>query len=877
MRMSGARRYGELAMNWACGLAVFAAVAAACMRRGFFFAGEMYGFLTVWFALCAVLALSALVLYAAAAAPLLAPPVPSRACSILLAKCSAVHRPAGGAGKGGVEKEAVGGTNGSSMELVAGVWKGGITKTAMMLLPGCSFVICILYGVHALRGPLSSQDTMDEILRWALYASFVLFALYAAGIRRGGILLAAVWHLTGLVLSLSALLAVCGGLPVPYMVAYTQSPEVSVTGARLAGLLQYPNTFGAVMAVFLLERLFAAAYGIGMERVELTAADGEVQGKLADSEKRAGTADGGAEGRGELEGSVGGDAEGRERLAGIVGGGACAGLTGRAKRALVRRAALWRHAARLLPLFPYAAALLLSESRGAWLAAACAGAAALLWKRQLTAPLLLAGAAPVAAAALLYRQLARTGLAVAPMPGLLLLAGLWAGALLAGLWLHRRSCRAAGGLRAAMLMLAAAGWTAAGSAVLMHVRARLTGPSTTAGARVLFYRDAWKLAAEAPWLGRGGGTWRQSYLAAQSRPYAGSQVHSGYLDILLNLGMAGLLAVLLMMIFAGWLIYRTSPRLLPPLLVIALHAAVDFDWSYGLMWLLFFLLPALALAAAMNRTDTNPEAAVLPHAQPAHSPAAAVMPHAQPARPPAATVLPYDFPAHPPAGAGRQLPENIPTLTASRILQSWKRWMNSAFILACGLSVICTVFSFQSMRGAALYKQAAGSPSPAIQAELLWQSLGWNPRAPQTAVALSHLLAQEQGTTLLLRSLEYSPGNAALHWAIAERYLQAGDPGEALVWIRRSLQRDRFNAARRLAAIEGMLELGERGLVEGDKRRAADGAAAGLALLRQYRLLARIEEGKGPQHNDRGFGAGRQAEGLDLRLRNLQAKLLFKE
>lgn len=88
--------------------------------------------------------------------------------------------------------------------------------------------------------------------------------------------------------------------------------------------------------------------------------------------------------------------------------------------------------------------------------------------------------------------------------------------------------------------------------------------------------------------GARGETWRSSYLAAQSRPYVGSQVHSGYLDILLNLGFAGLAAILLMLLAAGWLLAKSSPRLLPPFLVIVLHSAVDFDWSYGLIWLLLF-------------------------------------------------------------------------------------------------------------------------------------------------------------------------------------------------------------------------------------------------------------------------------------------------
>lgn len=826
MRINRFQQYRGMAVTLACSLALIAAGGAACVLRGFFFAKEMYLFLTVWFVLCGVLTLGGLVLYAASGRAKrlklkgdLAGKVETlRALpgGVVKGDIAEAERLAGSgrlvtdhAGKAEITQAAVEAVSGSGRMLDSSMSRVTRLRAIVWLLPGCCIVICILYAIHAFRGPLSSQGTLNELLRWAFYTSFALFAVLVAGNRRGGTLLAAVWHLLGLVISLSALLAVCGGLPVPYAVAYSQSPEVSATGARLAGLLQYPNAFGAVMAVFLLERLFAAAYGF-----RLTGPSGTVSGEdCAEGEVEASR---GAVNRAEQENIASGEAEG--------GAGSRAGETaiaGRVGRALGWSAELRRTAARLLPLFPYAAALLLSESRGAWLAAASAGAAALLWKRQLSALLLLAGAAPVAAAALLYRQLARTGLAAEPLPGLLLLAGLWAGALLAGLWLHRRSCRAAGWHRAAMLALAAVAWTAAASAVLLQVRARITGPSPTAAARGLFYRDAWKLAAEAPWLGRGGETWRHSYLAAQSRPYVGSQVHSGYLDILLNLGTAGLAAVLLLLLAAGWLVFKASPRLLPPLLVIILHSAVDFDWSYGLIWMLLLLLPAWAL------TET----------------------------------------------IARPVAEGTAILTRLR-----RSWPYAGIAVLCALTFMLSILSYQAMRGAALYKQAARtSTDPAAQTVLLRQSLAWNPREPQTAAALSRLLPEEQGMDLLQSSMQFSPGDAALHWELAERYLQGRDPGEALYWVRRSLKADIFNAAKRLAAIEGMLKMAERGLAEGNRQRAADSAAAGLELLRQYSLLAGREHSAGRRHNDRGFGINEQAEGVYLRLRALQALAIQDE
>lgn len=864
MRMNRLQRDGDLVKSLACGLALLAAGAAACTLRGFFFAGEMYRFLTVWFALCAGLAIGIRILYKAGGKE-------GSGGTRIIGRSAVTHPAArrqltGMKGDVSAQSWAVSGSStakhapemgpGSRGNVQAPGWETlhkPITRASVILLPGCSLAILVLYGIHALQGSLSLQGTLNELLRWGLYASFALLALCAAGARAGRYILAVLWHSLGLTISLSALLAVCGGLPLPYAVAYSPSPEVSATGARLAGLLQYPNTFGAMMAVFLLERLFAAAYGL--ERVEAgkAGAAGGVKRRINTGVEARGSADGGVEkdnatGREKCRSADGGDekdnATGRKECGSADGEMKPEEAAGGDERAAVSAAA-WLSAVRLLPLFPYAAALLLSESRGAWLAAAAACAAALLWKRQLCVPLLLTGAAPVAGAALLYRQLARTGLAVTPLPGLLLLAGLSAGALLAGLWVHRRGSRAAGGRRAAMLALAAAGWTAAGSAVLMHVRARITGPSPTAGARGLMYRDAWKLAAEAPWLGRGGETWRQSYLAAQSRPYVGSQVHSGYLDILLNLGIAGVTAVLLLLLAAGWLIIQASPRLLPPLLVIILHSAADFDWSYGLMWLLLFLLPAWALAEAKHGA-TAPTAGPPACLQSIAAPAPRYTDYAQPA-------------------SGRQL------------FLPMRVWRNAGITLICALACTFSLLSFQALRGSVVYKQAARNADPAARTALLRQSLEWNPRDPQTAVALSRLLPLEQGNALLLNALKYSPGNAALHWELAERDMNGSDPGAALYRIRQSLRLDVFNTAKRQAAVEGMLELSRRALAAEDWQKAADSAAAGLELLREYRLLAVNEADKGQQHNDRGFGLKQEAEGTGLRLRNVLAIALHNE
>ncbi|MEK3941564.1 O-antigen ligase family protein [Paenibacillus sp. FSL H3-0310] len=785
----------ESSIAYMCGALVITAGVGACLLRGLFFTEEMYPFLTLWFVLCCT-------------------------CSLYYLVGVGAWRKSGGGAVSGIT-----GVNGVS-EGSEGSEVSGENK-ALRILLSVPLIILSLYVIHWLRGPLSSQGTMNEMLRWGLYASFALLVCFCAVNRVGRRIVNVTWSMAGMFLSMSALLAVCGVVKLPFAVAYSNSSEVSATGVRLAGLMEYPNAFGAVMAVFLLERLFAVAvyYGEPKKSVNMLGARSVGLGmECAEAERRS-------------KGAGGVEAE--------------QGKAGSTTAALLR----------LLPLFPYTAALLLSESRGAWLTAACACAAVLLWKRQLIAPLLAAGAAPVAAAALLYRQLARAGLAVEPVPGLLLLAGLWAGALLAGLWLCRRQRSAAGTARAAMLALAAAGWTAAGIAVLLHVRERITGPSSTVSARGLFYRDAWRLAAEAPWLGRGGETWRHAYLAAQSRPYVGSQVHNGYLDILLNLGFVGLAAILLMLLATGWLLATKSPRLLPPFMVIVLHSVVDFDWSYGLFWLLLFWLPALALAEDKQKhqsAPTHPQSETkLPIQSTSTNPLTNVSTQANPLIAQSTSTNPLTnvtTPTNP--LIAYPTPKKSPQIRLRQLIGT----------TVCCFSLLLGVLSFHAAQGEKFYRQAIMSVDPSVKVELLQQSLGWNPRSPRTVIALSRLLSGEQSVSLLRQSLLYSPENASLSWELAERWMSSDHPGAALYWIDQSFRLDKYNNAKWVKAIEGMLLMGQKKLAEGNRKEGLVCVASGNELLLEYRRLAEEEANKGGQHNDREFQMTEQADDLSRRL-----------
>ncbi|WP_151737435.1 O-antigen ligase family protein ['Paenibacillus yunnanensis' Narsing Rao et al. 2020] len=784
---------------------------AACLKRGLFFSEEMYALLAVWFILFALWLGGR-----AAAAP---------------AEPADLRRP------------------------FSARWAQGRISFLMLC---CPFIVMLLYVLQLLRSPVSLQDTWHELLRWGLYGSFAVLAYSCAGTFRGGRLLAVLWHLTGMLLSLSALLAVYGGLNLPYAVAYSSSSSVSATGARLAGLLEYPNTFGAVMAVFLLERLFAAAAVIAGSGVTA--------------------------GPGAYAGAAGTEAEWVSEATAVQSrAGAGSGVTARPGTTYAGAAFAVRSLAalRLLPLFPYAAALLLSESRGAWLAAAAACAAALLRQPRLFAPLLAAGAAPLLAAALVYRQLALAMLAAEPWPGLAQLAGLWAGAWFAGLWLCRRRQRAAGRGRAAVTAAAAAGWAAAGGAALWQIRERISGPSPTALARGLLYRDAWRLAGEAPWLGRGGGSWRSQYLAAQSRPYVGSQVHSGYLDTLLNLGIVGLALTLLMLLAAGWLCAQAGPRLLAPLLVIALHAAVDFDWSYGLMWLLLLLLPALAradrmgsrgLAESAGTGSSLPPPSSLPLRERRRADPAVTQANLPQASCNISGIQPlsgsFDNPA---AAAVRPRPALSPIKLhlqdASRA--AVRRRLITVTVFSCCICLLLSLVCLRALQAAGDYSKAIGTDEPVRRLELLLSSRERNPFDPRPALSLSGMLPASAGIRLLQDALAASPENAALQWELAGRYMQEGYPGRGMMEVRRALALDRFNAAKWQAAIAAMLTRSEQNLAEKELERAAGGIAASRELMWQYRLLAEAEAGHGLRHNDRRFTAGAPAEALQLRLDKL--------
>jgi len=696
--------------------------------------------------------------------------------------------------------------------------------------------ILAIYVLHGLQGPVSMEGTLKEIVLWGLYGSFAAVAWEVSGTAEGRASLSLGWHLIGAALCGSALLHVYGVLDLPYGIYHTADPAVSATGARLGGLLQYPNTFGAVMAAFLLERLLALP------------------------------------------------------------------------PVLQARPGALRTAAALLPLTPYTAALLLTESRGAWLAAALACAAGLALERRRVAPLLIAAAAPLASAALVYRQLADAKLAPAVLPGLLWLAGLWAGGVLAGLLMCR--LRHSGGSRRrvlapAALVAAAAGCAAAGLAILHQLQDRALGGAATLSARRLIYSDAWQLAKSSLWLGQGGETWRQSYRAIQSQPYVGGEVHSGYLDMLINTGIVGLLlaCALLLALIAG--IGKACPRLLPPFLVLTVHAAIDFDWSYPLVWLLMLWLSAMGMAPLTDRTMRQEggerasvrEASITERLRPIGAlrllpfEASGVWTRTPPqrlgkwrrmsfplselgnrilfwrsrlmhwisSRKPTVRYYRHQRADSPKEGfrlyfPGTQLkPFCMPRRFALRLSGQWHR-------LPLLLGFLCWAILTASLGISEMKLRFAASAGEAERGELLQAALSWNPANTAAAVGLSELLPPEQQVIVLEQSLRYAPQHAGLSWRLAEAHALAGRADAAAVWYRKSLELDRYSSDKQTRAVLALTSLAVKQSAAGDVSGAGRSASAAMDMLQSYRDLAEAVHASPGLRNDRRFHMTAQAQ-----------------
>ncbi|WP_435922423.1 hypothetical protein [Paenibacillus sp. DYY-L-2] len=606
--------------------------------------------------------------------------------------------------------------------------------------------------------PASFQATLMACLSWGFFGCFGAALLSAAGRGSGKAFMERGWLVLAGGLAVTALAAVIGWLPVPEAILRTEDREVAAAGARLGGLLQYPNTFGAVMAAALLERLTALA---------------------------------------------------------------------RLPAAAFSRTARWQgvRTGALAPVF--ALCLLLSESRGALAAAAVGWAAgALLLRGQERLRYALHSGACLAAAALLARPLAAAQLAPPAVPGALTLAAGLALALGMAALAHRAAFRAAafrplaGGLSRARRFAAPAFAAAAALGALAAI-AGLSGrlaSAATLHARGALYADALRLLREAPWFGRGGDAWRTLFRGIQSGPYVGSEVHSGYLDIALDLGLAGLAVLLCWLGVLMWPLFKTRSRLLPALTVLLVHSAADFDMSYGLVWLLVLWLAAWGGLGGFGLTA---QAAVNTSAAPSPSPS-------------------------PCSGTG-------PKRLMAGLL--------SFALLTAGASGLGQAVSLGLQRSAV----QTAAVSQAESARRLELAVALAPARSDATLALAAMSAPESAAAILHQALSFEPNDPCLMLAYGKALAQQNRL-DALVPLRRAVLSDRYNRSVQTTALRELEGLASRLHQNG---RTADSAVAAFAGLELYREFVRLAKQPWNGRNDRDFRVTDAAVGIAEKLESM--------
>jgi len=114
------------------------------------------------------------------------------------------------------------------------------------------------------------------------------------------------------------------------------------------------------------------------------------------------------------------------------------------------------------------------------------------------------------------------------------------------------------------------------------LQSRLTTNLSTFSDRFIYMKDGYTAIQDNYLLGAGGEAWRFKMYQVQSAPYIVQDVHNFYLQHWLEVGLIGLLIVVVLLITAVAIIWRGNRLLLPPILMIIIHACFDFTLSYGI-------------------------------------------------------------------------------------------------------------------------------------------------------------------------------------------------------------------------------------------------------------------------------------------------------
>lgn len=114
---------------------------------------------------------------------------------------------------------------------------------------------------------------------------------------------------------------------------------------------------------------------------------------------------------------------------------------------------------------------------------------------------------------------------------------------------------------------------------------------TGAYQRLDYWRDGLKIIKDNWLFGAGGNTWRVSYGHVQDYLYYAKEAHSYILEIMMSFGLIGILSYIVLAIITlkNGVKLKNNKVILISFIMIFLHSMMDFDMSYLIMIILFFI------------------------------------------------------------------------------------------------------------------------------------------------------------------------------------------------------------------------------------------------------------------------------------------------
>ncbi|WP_051286874.1 O-antigen ligase family protein [Paenibacillus taiwanensis] len=621
-----------------------------------------------------------------------------------------------------------------------------LRKGIMLSLRGCAFpwplwfplIAAVCYGITLLFEPASVYGSWMQIIRWSSFGIWLLLIYGSLTCRQAVQKFHLVIVLIGIVMSFGSLCMLYGWIPYNGGVMSSSNEELSALGFRLGGWLQYPNTLGALAGAYALYHL------------------------------------------------------GRINELGIT-----------------RRAWLLESVCLLL----HATVLGLTESRGAWLVTAAIVFASLLvtkgsrlrfigWAAWHGCWALLA----LASTASLWLQQSH----LIALPFLLCMAGAVLLPYVLYVGVSNRAKRREDGDRESVsepwfikVILAGIGAVVLSAALYVmpnEASDRLTGHYETASARTLFYKDAWRLWQEHPWLGSGGDAWRQQFSSIQSEPYVGKEVHSSLFDMLLDIGVVGTVVTMglaAVVLWQGWRRYQAAGMAAT---AIAAHSLIDFDLAYS--WVIYVWLGWLALGYSGGKQWGEPVESAQPQSQ-----------------------------------------AELMQSGAKQVRRSKLRQRLATLVLVVPLAGVAAV-GLSHCVAQVLYATASGKPT-AASAVTLRAAQRLAPANTALRIAASRRLPPREALALLAEGQSFEHDGKALNRELALTAERSGNPQQAAAYWQAAVKADRFDRKLRTEAIVRLAAMAQAAAAQGQpslaQTLAVDAERHFSAYDAEVRRIAAIE------------------------------------